>query len=150
MQVGTAARAAAEVWLGDTRTIVAGLSRGPIAWALDGDVVALDSVASDEDLGSMVVGLLDRGATTVDAPVSRPLFAAAGVRSYRQLYREYVVVSVDREGDELRFDPWIPGSRGLVGPAEDRHRLLHHPVDDAEVGRVVREVARHSRRLTDT
>lgn len=150
MQVGTSDRVAAEVWLGDTRTIVAGLSRGPGAWALDGHVVALESVAPDVDLGALVVGVLGRGATTVDAPVSKPLFAAAGVRSYRQLYREYVVVSVDREGDELRLDPWIPGGRGLVGPAEDLHQVLRLPVDDADVGRVVREVARHSRRRAET
>ena len=143
-------RSVAEVWLGQSRAIVAGLSPGPGTWVLDGDVMALDATTADEDLGGHVMAMLGRRATTVDVPLNKPLFAAAGVRSYRQLYREYVVVSVDQEDVELRLDPWVPQGRGLGCPNPDRHQLLTLPAADDAVGRLVRDVARHSRRLVET
>ena len=139
-----AGSATTHVWLSGDRVIVCGYSQGPVTWTLDGDVTAVAASASTAELGAAVHGMLERPARTVEVAEQKPLLSAARVRSYRQLEREYALVSVDLDGGTLRFDAWRPDGGGLVPIVEFHQRLDASGADHAEVGRTIRAVAQHS------
>jgi len=119
------ASATTHVWLSGDRVIVCGYSQGPVTWTLDGDVTAVAASASTAELGAAVHGMLERPARTVEVAEQKPLLSAARVRSYRQLEREYALVSVDLDGGTLsirRLEArrWRPGAHRRVSPTTGR------------------------------
>jgi hypothetical protein len=139
-----AGSATTQVWLSGDRVIVCGYSRGPVTWTLDGDITAVAASASAAELGAAVHGMLARPARTVEEAAEKPLLSAARVRSYRQLEREYALVSVDLDGGTFRFDAWRPDGGGLVPTVEFHQRLEASGADHAAIGRMIRVVAQHS------
>jgi hypothetical protein len=138
------ASATTDVWLSNDRVVVSGYSQGPVAWNLDGDVTVVAANASDTELGAAVMEMLERPAKRVQEPAQRPLLSAARVRSFRQLEREYALVSVERDGATLRFDAWEPEGGGMVPMIELQQQLDALAPDHTLIGRVTREIAQRS------
>lgn len=139
------ARATADVWLGVDRVVVSGYSMGGVTWTLDGDVTVVPATAPAAELGEAVLAMLrDRPPRSPDAAAEKPLFKAARVRSFRQLEREYALVSVDLNGASLRMDAWMPDGQALV-PLVEFHRIVDLASSSHEdIGFMIREIAQHS------
>lgn len=138
-------RATVNVWLGVDRVVVCGYSMGRVTWTLDGDVTVVPATAANAELGEAALAMLrERPPRSPDSEAEKPLFKAAMVRSYRQLEREYALVSVDLDGGSLRMDAWKPDGQTQV-PLIEFHRLLDLATSShADIGRLIRQVAQHS------
>ena len=80
----------------------------------------------------------------IEAEAPQPLFAAAGVRSYRQLRDRLAEVVVAQYGDELELYPTVVVKSGVTTVVEERRVVLGLlEVSDEELGRQVLELLVH-------